>query len=124
MLQLMFFSAFFRHFCLSELLYGTPAAVSYFVSYYQVYFADLNSGLCIIRYCCSTTFLICTAVRSILYTGTKYFEVLPGTFFSDFDSELCTAVLVLFFRFNFINKNSAGESESEATDDETRTVAK
>ena len=72
----------------------------------------------------STTFLICTAVRSIVYT--KYFEVLPGTFFSDFDSELCTAVLVLlFFRFKFINKNSAGERESEATDDETtRTVAK
>ena len=38
-------------------------------------------------------------------------------FFSDFDSELCTAVL--FFRFEFMNKNSAGESESKATDDET-----
>ena len=50
---------------LSELLYRT-AAVSYFVvSYYQIYFADLNSELRIIRYCCSTTFLICTAVRSI-----------------------------------------------------------
>ena len=76
----MCFSASVRHFCLSLnscavlLLYHTW----YFVSYY---FSDLNCELCIIRYCCSTstTFLICTAVRSIVYT--KYFEVLLGTFF-------------------------------------------
>ena len=56
-----------------------------------------------------------------------YFEV-PSTrstskyFFSDFNSELCTAVDYyqgMFSRLEFINKNSAGESESEATDDET-----
>ena len=93
MLQMMCFSASVRNFSLSELLYRT--AVSYFVSYY---FSDLNSELCIIRYCCSTTFLICTAVGSIY----EVLGVLRSTFF--LISILNSVLLYCFSDLNSLTK--------------------
>ena len=113
MLQLMCFPASVRHFCLSLnsctvlLLYHTR----YFVSYY---FSDLNSELFIIRYCRSTTFLICTAVRSIH----EVLVVLRSIFF--LISILNSVLLYCFSDLNsltplFMGAESCEKSESLLT---------